>query len=59
MNKKYELLIYDPDYSINGHYPRYNKYFLKIFSTLPNIKNITYFGEKIYSHKKNQKFKCT
>lgn len=52
MNKKYELLIYDPDYSVNGHYPRYNKYFLKIFSTLSNIKKITYFGEKIYSHKK-------
>ena len=52
MNKKIELIIYDPDFSLTGHYTRYNKYFLKIFSSLPNIKRITYFGEKLFSHKK-------
>ena len=51
MNKKFELLIYDPDYSTTGHYNRYNKYFLKMLSTLTNVKKITYFGEKIFSHK--------
>lgn len=52
MNKKFELLIYDPDYSTTGHYNRYNKYFLKMLSTLTNVEKITYFGEKIFSHKK-------
>ena len=52
MNKKFELLIYDPDYSTTGHYNRYNKYFLKMLSTLTNVKKITYFGEKYFHIKK-------
>jgi hypothetical protein len=52
MNRKFELIIYDPDYSSTGHYTRYNKYFLKIFSSFSNIKRITYFGEKLLLNKK-------
>ena len=48
MNKKFELLIYDPDYSTTGHYNRYNKYFLKMFSTLTNVKKIIILGKKYF-----------
>ena len=50
--KENKLIIYDPGFTSKGHFLRFNIYFLKLLSSQKKIKNIYYFGKKIYKNKK-------